>query len=190
MYWVFLDRAIITLLAIFSARILIMAGYASLEDAFKGGPWAAKKQAEKTFSSPTRRTEATLQEHAKLITDLTKSLPIATADTDMSDTYGPARIVGTSSGMNQREPFSVQDYRSPEIPPTGGFAYESPVPGENSSRGWDRKLDVILQHMRAQEQKQQSSRETPTADLLLFVFTGVFFIFVLDTFVTLGRKSK
>ena len=166
-----------------------MAGYASLEDAFKGGPWAAKKQAEKVFSSPTRRSEETLKEHAKLINDITKSLPIASADTDMSENYGPARIVGTSSGTNQREPFGVQDYRSPEIPAGGGYAYESPVPYDNSQRGWERKLDTIIKHMHVQQEKHQS-RETPTADLLLFVFTGVFFIFVLDTFVTLGRKSK
>jgi hypothetical protein len=164
-----------------------MAGYAPLEEAFKGGAFGPKSHAgEKVYSSPTRRTEASLQEHAKLITDLTKSLPIASSDADVANNYAPARISGGRGNGNQMEPFSVQDYRSPEIPGTGGYAYESPVPGSNALVGWDRKLDRLLRQI----DQRQAPRETPTGDILLFVFTGVFFIFVLDTFVTLGRRSK
>ena len=52
-----------------------MASYASLDEAF-GGSYGKKgqiKQEDKIYNSPTRRTESALQEHSKVIGELTKS---------------------------------------------------------------------------------------------------------------------
>jgi hypothetical protein len=40
------------------------------------------------------------------------------------------------------------------------------------------------------EQNRTGYEPAPTQDILLYVFTGVFFLFTLDTFVTLGRRMR
>jgi hypothetical protein len=155
-----------------------MAQYASLEEAF--GSSFGKKTANKgTYNSPTRRTEAANEQHAAVITELSKSLPIATHDDDIANNYAPARMNQTT---NQREPFTLQ---APQMPETRGFAYGSPIPEINEKLGWDRRIDKIVRHL-----ERQNTVDTSTHDLLLYVFTGVFFLFVFDTFVTLGRRSR
>jgi len=39
-------------------------------------------------------------------------------------------------------------------------------------------------------ERDSSGSETSTHDLLLYIFTGVFMLFVLDTFVHIGKRSK
>ena len=154
-----------------------MAQYASLEEAF--GSSFGKKAANKgTYNSPTRRTEAAVQENAAVIKDLTSTLPIAGTDDEIANNYAPAQMVQTT---NQREPFTL---RRPDIPETHGFAYGSPIPEINEKLGWDRRVDKIIRHL-----ERQNSVDTSTHDLLLYIFTGVFFLFVFDTFVSLGRRS-
>ncbi|NBR60685.1 hypothetical protein EB118_02755 [bacterium] len=165
---------------------------ASLEEVF-GGMYGKgklpKKETEvhssqKVYNSPTRRTEAALQEHSKLINELERSLPIANSDEEMVNNYSPAKLSGQArSNANQIEPFTVKDYTPPPIPGTYNFAYESPIPAIDKSLGWDRRIDKIMK-------KLEYTPETSTHDLILYVFTGVFFLFVLDTFVNIGRRSK
>jgi hypothetical protein len=157
---------------------------ASLEEVF-GGMYGKgklpKKETEvhssqKVYNTPTRRTEAALQEHANVIQELERSLPIANSDEEMLNNYSPARLAGApKSNQNQIEPFTV--------PTQPQYAYESPIPAINESRGWGRKLDRIVK-------KLEETPETSTHDLILYIFTGVFFLFVLDTFVSLGKRSK
>lgn len=160
---------------------------ASLEEVFggmygKGRP--AKKENGQVYNSPTRRTEAALQEHSGVIRDLERSLPIANSDEEIVNNYAPAKISGPpKSNNNQIEPFTVKEYTPPPIPATHNYAYESPIPQMDSFRGWDRKIDKLVK-------KLEYTPETSTHDLVLYIFTGVFFLFVLDTFVTLGKRSK
>ena len=40
-------------------------------------------------------------------------------------------------------------------------------------------------------QESQPGKETPAAqDMLLYIFTGIFFLFTFDTFVHLGKRMK
>jgi hypothetical protein len=165
---------------------------ASLEEVF-GGMYGKGKlpkkevdvhSSQKVYNTPTRRTEAALQEHAGVIKELENSLPIANSDEEMVNNYSPAQLSGKPhSNSNQIEPFSVKGYTPPPIPATHNYAYESPIPQMDSLRGWDRKLEKIAR-------KLEYTPETSTHDLILYIFTGVFFLFVLDTFVSLGRRMK
>ena len=172
-----------------------MAQYASLEEAF-GGKWGSSKQkpptvpreidvhsSQKTYNSPTRRTEAALDDHAKLIKETMKTLPFG----DNSDNYAPARLSGPAhTSKNQIEPFSVNDYTPPAIPGTQDWSYASTPPAFNQQLHFEEKLNKIMRMLEG-----GSSGETPsTHDLLLYIFTGVFALFVLDTFVTLGKSSR
>lgn len=163
---------------------------ASLDEVY-GGMYGSKNPRPKLFNSPNRRTENALDTHSKVIQDLAKSLPISkegngTGDGSM-DNYAPVKFEGSPQGKNQREPFytppvEVQQYTPPAVPSSHDYAY-GPV---HSGRGveWDRRIDKILRHMDRQE-----TGETSTHDLVLYIFTGVFFLFVLDTFVHLGKRS-
>ena len=165
-----------------------MASYASLDEAF-GGSYGKKgqiKQGDKIYNSPTRRTESALQEHSKVIGELTKSLPIASRESDETDNYAPAMIGGGRSGTNQIEPFSVRDYKGPHIPGTPGFAYAPPEPTSDRRDGYDTRVEKLLRRM----ERDSSGSETSTHDLLLYIFTGVFMLFVLDTFVHIGKRSS
>jgi len=157
---------------------------ASLDEAY-GGMYGSKNPRKKLFNSPERRTESALDTHSKVIQELTKSLPISNSGngSDDSDNYAPVKFDGPSQSKNQREPFEVQKYTPPAIPASHDYAY-GPI---HSGRGveWDRRIDKIIQRM-----DRQDTSETSTHDLVLYIFTGVFFLFVLDTFVHLGKRSK
>jgi hypothetical protein len=174
-----------------------MAQYASLEEAF-GGKWGTSKNkstvpkeqdvhsSQKTYNSPTRRTEAAITQHADLIKHTMKSLPFG----DNDDNYAPARVGSGNQSKNQIEPFyvtpsEVTDYRSPPIPGTGDWSYASTPTALNQSLHFEAKLDKLMRMI------EGGGGETPsTHDLLLYVFTGVFSLFLLDSFVTLGKISR
>ena len=165
-----------------------MASYASLVEAFGGSDGQKGKITTKVYKSPTRRTESALDEHADAIKTLTSTLPIASSDDEMSNNYSPVRMSGKAhSGTNQIEPFSVRDYKTPAIPGTHGFAYAPPEPSSDPRGQWDARLDRLVRKM---ERSTANSGETSTHDLLLYIFTGVFMLFVLDTFVQIGKRSK
>jgi hypothetical protein len=179
---------------IFSTRIHTMAQYATLEEAF-GGSWGVGKKfpkeqsihsSQKVYNSPTRRTEAALETHKDLIADTLKSLPIG--DSSESDKqYGTVSSTGSKphTNTNQIEPFTVNDYTSPPIPGTPDFAYASTPPSMGQSLHFDAKLDKVMRMI------ETHGSETPsTHDLLLYIFTGVFALFVLDTFVQLGKFKR
>ena len=165
-----------------------MASYASLDEAFGGSYGKKGKITTKVYNSPTRRTESALDDHADAIKTLTSTLPIASSDDEMSNNYSPVRMSGKArSGTNQIEPFSVRDYKSPTIPGTPGFAYAPPEPSSDPRGQWDARLDRLVRKM---ERSTAAGGETSTHDLLLYIFTGVFMLFVLDTFVQIGKRSK
>jgi hypothetical protein len=57
----------------------------------------------------------------------------------------------------------------------------------NGGGGDDSKLDRIL---RLIEQNRTGYAPATTQDMLLYIATGVFFLFTFDTFVTLGRSMR
>lgn len=177
-----------------------MAAYASLEEAYGTSSFAPRKKlatakpeekfdkdaAGLVFNSPQRRTMAAMEKHKQLIGNLEKTLPIATSDEERDSNYRPARVSGYKGTQqyNQIEPFYSPASTVPTTPQTTGFAYGMEGFEEKTI---ERKLDKILHRM----EKNRAGYETPpTHDMLLYVFTGVFALFVLDNFVTLGRKLR
>jgi len=158
---------------------------ASLDEVFGGmyGKKGGAKQ-EKIFNSTNRRTDAAMEAHEKIIREVSKSLPIASSgNSDLDDNYTPSKHGGRET--NQMEPFTVKDYVPPAIPATPDYAYQpASLPGP--PRGdWDKRIDKLIRRM-----DREQTGETSTHDLVLYIFTGVFFLFVLDTFVTLGKRSR
>jgi hypothetical protein len=51
-------------------------------------------------------------------------------------------------------------------------------------------MDKISRILRLVEQNKTGYERPATQDILLYVFTGVFFLFTLDTFVMLGKSMR
>jgi hypothetical protein len=156
---------------------------ASLDEVF-GGTYGSKNPRTKLFNNPNRRTEDALETHSKVIQELSRTLPISKdGNSDDSDNYAPVKFSGSPQAKNQREPFSVKDYIPPTPPSSYDYAYPAVHSGHNVE--WERRVDKILRRM-----DRQDTGETSTHDLVLYIFTGVFFLFVLDTFVHMGKRGK
>lgn len=52
------------------------------------------------------------------------------------------------------------------------------------------QMDKISRILRLVEQNKTGYEKPATQDILLYVFTGVFFLFTLDTFVMLGKSMR
>ena len=129
--------------------------------------------------TPVHRSAAAIQRHRKTIDDLSKSLPIVQNDEEAESNYAPARIP-------QREGFTATktEYTKPFFPtdPGTSFAY---APSSFQEAANDIKLDRIMRMI----EQNRTGYETPSShDMALYVFTGVMALFVLDTFVNLGRR--
>lgn len=83
----------------------------------------------------------------------------------------PVRHMTPASLDPKRETFSVRERFS--LNPTGG--------------GDDSKLDRLLKLV---EQNKTGYAPATTQDMLLYIATGVFFLFTFDTFVTLGKSMR
>lgn len=132
--------------------------------------------------TPIHRTAAAVQKHRKTIDDLTNSLPIISSDEEGEANYGPAKVGNTSEHFSSTK----KGYTKPFYPSDGGtdFAY---APTSFRSAAHDIKLDQIMRMI----QQNKVGYEAPSSqDMMLYIFTGVFFLFTLDTFVSLGKRMK
>ena len=134
--------------------------------------------------TPVHRTQAALQRHRKTIDDLSGSLPIVGSDEEGESNYGPAKIANTEHMTNFSS--TKKGYTKPFFPSDSGtsFAY-APTSFQNAAN--DIKLDQI---MRMIEQNKVGYESPSSQDMMLYIFTGVFFLFTLDTFVNLGKRMK
>jgi hypothetical protein len=167
--------------------------YSSLEDAFPDKPWPKKghsmtsskhvpepkrdpEKEGRIFPTPIHRGAHAVQTHKKTIDDLSKSLPIS----DDENNFMPEKIVG-------KEHFSGKTNLTPPFYPTDtgtDFPYAPPTFQRDAH---DMKLSKILQMI----EQNQVGYETPSSqDMLLYIFTGVFFLFTFDTFVNLGKRVR
>ena len=119
-------------------------------------------------ASPQERSTEAIQSHRKTIDDLSKSLPIVKSDEEGMKNYHGSRVVPMASASAPiRESFTPQ------------YAYAPP--GFQN----DHTLNQILSRL------EDSGVETnSTQDMMLYIFTGIFFLFTLDTFVSLGKKMR
>ena len=165
---------------------------ASLDEVYGGKYGSSSSSARpKIYNSPNRRTEGALESNSKLVEDLARSLPISKdGNSDDRDNYAPVKFDAAPQSKNQREPFytppvAVQNYTPPPMPSSHNeYAYPAIHSGQNVE--WERRVDKILRRMQS---VPSSGGETSTHDLVLYIFTGVFFLFVLDTFVHLGKRG-
>lgn len=172
-----------------------MTSYATLDEAYGTNSFAPRKKAtvakadEKfdkdaaglVFNSPQRRTMAAMEKHKEVIGNLEKTLPIASSPEEPN--YNPMRVSGYTGTQKYNQ---IEHFTGAPIPSTQGFAYAPPT-FEAGDKSIERKLDRILSRMN----QNSAGYETPaTHDMLLYVFTGVFALFVLDSFVTLGKKMR
>lgn len=134
--------------------------------------------------TPIHRSTAALQKHKKSIDDLSKSLPLANSDEEVESNFHPARMPTTEHMSNYSS--SKTEYTKPFYPSDGGteFAY-APTSFQDSAH--ELKLNRIL-HMI--EQNKTGYESASSQDMMLYIFTGVFFLFTLDTFVNLGRRMR
>lgn len=144
-----------------------------------------KRDAEKegrVHPTPIHRTAATVAKHKKSIDDLSKSLPIVADDDEGDVNYGPARVASTKEHFTSTK----QGYSNPYYPSNDGtdFAY---APPSFQGAAHDIKLDRILRMI---EQNRTGYEAASSQDMMLYIFTGVFFLYTLDTFVNLGRRMK
>lgn len=148
--------------------------YSSLEDAF-GTPFGqrlpltvAKEQVE-----PPKKKE---DNHKELIESVSKTLPLDTDPTTESFNATPQHLKPKPDApLDPRLPaFTVRDRVREHF-------------GMNAGGGDDSKLDRIL---RLIEQNRTGYAPAATQDMLLYIATGVFFLFTFDTFVSLGKAMR
>jgi len=132
--------------------------------------------------TPMRRTADAIQKNRKTIDDLSKTLPIVESDEQADTNYAPARVSWssnregfTATKKEYSNPYSVTDFGT-------SFAY---APPQFQEAAHEIKLNRILRLI----EQNRTGYETPSShDMALYVFTGVMALFVLDTFVNLGRR--
>lgn len=140
----------------------------------KAPPVQSQPSEKQVYSSPTERTQAAIYKNRKAIDDLSNSLPIVRSDEEGERNFNP-----TSS--------RIRDVAKPvreEMTSGGGYAY---APPGFQAQDQELKLNKILRMI---EQNKTGYETGTTHDLILYVFTGVFFLFTLDTFVRLGKRMR
>jgi hypothetical protein len=150
----------------------------------KEPPRDAEKEG-RIYPTPFARTAAAVKDKKKIIDDLSSSLGIARSDEEVNTNYAPARVPSTTEHMSNFSS-TKSGYTKLFTSPDAGtdFAY-APTAFQESAN--EIKLNRIL----AMIEQNRTGYESPSShDMMLYIFTGVFFLFTLDTFVTLGRRMK
>jgi hypothetical protein len=144
--------------------------YSSLEDAF-GTPFGQRVPVTLEHPDkvePPKQRPDQKDKHADLVKSVEKSLPL-----DTNPATESFRTILPDAPLDPRLPTFRQQVRE-------HF-------GMNSGGGDDSKLDRIL---RLIEQNRTGYAPAATQDILLYIATGVFFLFTFDTFVTLGKSMR
>jgi hypothetical protein len=150
--------------------------YSSLEDAF-GTPFGQRttitsSSGEKDDTSKKADNKAKL---AEVVKSVESSLPLDKDPATESFNATPRRSL----------PDAPLD---PRLPSQGTIRDRVREHfGMNGGGGDDSKLDRIL---RLIEQNRTGYAPATTQDMLLYIATGVFFLFTFDTFVTLGKAMR
>jgi len=147
--------------------------YSSLEDAF-GTPFGQRAtiisgSADKDEASKKADNKAKL---AEVVKSVEGSLPLDKDPATESFSVTPRRLL----------PEAPLDPRLPSVRERVREHF-----GMNGGGGDDSKLDRIL---RLIEQNRTGYAPATTQDMLLYIATGVFFLFTFDTFVTLGKSMR
>jgi hypothetical protein len=166
--------------------------YSSLDDVFPDKPWPKKShgiakteqkrdavQEGRIFADPRKRGEASSASMKRGIDDLSRTLPIVKDDDESN--FHPEKVVSREhfgiTKTSETKPF----YRTDD---GTNFAYAPPSFQKDAH-------EVRMERLYRLLDQQSIGSETPgTQDMLLYIFTGVFFIFTFDTFVNLGKHVR
>jgi hypothetical protein len=122
------------------------------------------------FNAPEQRTVDTINRNRETVDSVMNSLPLDRSSTTENFTPSPPKHeFRRPNTLNVREQFTA----SPGVQPFTG------------DRETSEKLARIL---RLVEQNRTGYEQPAIQDMLLYVATGVFFLFTFDTFVMLGRN--
>lgn len=145
--------------------------YTSLEDAY-GGAFPRRlpvqqarkdvtEQALPAFTSLASRSKETIDKNQSLVDEITRS-----ANIDETPPVEGFAVPAVKERMRVRESFTTS---SPTL--------------ETESEKISRILRMI-------EQNKLGYERPATQDMVLYIFTGVFFLFTFDTFVMLGKSMR
>lgn len=149
-----------------------MPEFASLEEVYGTafGKRAPVTQAAEATTRPMyKKSEEAVVKHKTLLDSLTASLPISAEEPNYK-----------ASSPFFREPARPLQ----KVEAFTDFAYAPP--------DYDLKtLQAQIQRIMHMVEQNKTGYETPAAnDMLLYIFTGVFFLFTFDQFVELGRHMR
>lgn len=146
--------------------------YASLEEAH-GAPFGKRAPvtsptapvveeplAKPEFTSLEQRAKASIEKNKSLVDSITKTLPLD--EESSTETFVPTPPMRR---MQARERFTER-------------------PKDSAAE------DKLARILRLIEQNRTGYERPAVEDMLLYVFTGVFFLFTLDTFVQLGKTMR
>lgn len=151
--------------------------YTSLEDAY-GAPFKhrapithERKDVKETFEAKpittlSDRAEQSVKKNQGIVDSVMKSLPLDTT---------PAT-----------ENFAVYEDKNPRTTLREKFTGSQPA---NMVTDFDQS-EKIARILRLIEQNKTGYERPATQDMLLYIFTGVFFLFTFDTFVMLGKSMR
>jgi len=158
--------------------------FTSLEDAFPNKPWPMKSQLHKkhvveqrdsekegrTFPTPQHRGQHAIQKHKKTIDDLTLSLPISKEEEEGN--YNPTRIEG-----------GREHYTYEKVHPMDGTSFPY-APPQFQLSSHELKLQKLIEMF----DNMSMGEETPgTQDMLLYIFTGVFFLYTFEIIANMNK---
>jgi hypothetical protein len=149
-----------------------MPEFASLEEVY-GAPFGKRtpvtQSAEAEVRPMFKKSEEAAVKHKSLLDSLTASLPISSEEPN----------------YKASSPF----FREPSRPLTKveGFSDFAYAPPDYDIKTLQTQISRILRMV----EQNKTGYETPaTNDMLLYIFTGVFFLFTFDQFVELGRHMR
>lgn len=154
-----------------------MSNYSTLEEAY-GSPFGqripvthARKDltsAKAEFTSISQKSEESIKKFNPLLASIQGTLPLDTAKETENFVSAPVKVDPTPVPRPRTEQFRVR---------------------ENFQTGddYNEKLNRIL---RLIEQNRTGYERPATQDMVLYIFTGVFFLFTFDTFVMLGKAMR
>ena len=155
--------------------------YSSLEDAF-GTPFGHRAPVTVTASAPSQpvdqptqvqKSEQAIAKNKQLVESVAKSLPF--------DTNPVTENFRAPLPEAPLDP-SIKLARSPPY-----FLGREKFTLSSSGGGDESKLDRILKLI---EQNRTGYAPATTQDMLLYIVTGVFFLFTFDTFVMVGKSMR
>lgn len=150
-----------------------MPDFASVEDVY-GSPFGKRApvtQAAEATVRPVmaRKSEEAMSKHKSLLDTLTQSLPISVEE--------PNYKVSSPYFVNPNRPIQTTEAFS-------DFSYSPP---EFDTKQLQQQLKRILYLV----EQNKTGYEAPSShDMLLYIFTGIFFLFTLDQFVLLGKSLR